>query len=70
MGYHTRLADRVVAMLGVWLDEDKVVDAVHDIAYHRRQIDIIHEEDLTRDRYDKSYHELLKVWKENENHKS
>jgi hypothetical protein len=64
--YHKRLADRVISCLGNWLDESKIEDVICDMRYHKRQIDEIYEEDLTRDRYDRPYHDLLKVWKNNE----
>lgn len=64
--YHKRLADRVVACLGNWLDGLKecniysVEDAISDIKYHRRQIDAIIEEDRNRDRYALSYLEKIR----------
>ncbi|MBU2395785.1 MAG: hypothetical protein KKH70_20815, partial [Gammaproteobacteria bacterium] len=43
--YHKRLADRVVACLGNWLDESKVEDVICDMEYHRRQIEALMRED-------------------------
>lgn len=49
--YHKTLGERLVHMVGIWIDKDCLEDVLCDIKYCRGTVDALIEEDAQRNRH-------------------
>ena len=49
--FHMRLGKKIAHFIGIWVNPEHLEDALNDIAYARRVVDVDVSEDSQRDRY-------------------